>query len=566
MLAHNLWRTDMMKTFLLGLAVAIAQAQAAFSAAPPASKSAAAGTPTKELRVDSGAIRGLVVGDKKDVHVYKGIPYAAPPVGERRWKPPQAAVAWKGVRDCFEFGAACPQKVPALFGSLPEMAIRAPLSEDCLYVNVWTPAEHKSEKLPVLYWIHGGGFVMGAASQPLYDGEELARMGCVVVSINYRLGLFGFLAHPALSQESDAKVSGNYGLLDQIEGLRWVKRNIAAFGGDPERVTIFGESAGGISVLCLMVAPQAKGLFHGAIAQSATGMNIAPLHEARPGQETAEEAGQRSVAACGLTASADARQMRSLAADALVQAAPFEPVSPAGLRLKPLSLRLGPIVDRHLIPDSPNLLFAAGREHAVPLIAGNTKDEMSLFMLTSPMPADQTAYLAKLKDEFGDLAEPLAKAYPAENAKQIRSAIIQLTTDLSFVSESRLVARTHAAAGQKAFRYQFSRGTKRGFLQGLGAHHGAEVAFLFQRAGSRDDEGEKRISRAMGRYWINFAATGNPNGPDLPEWPAYRADAEEVLDFGDNVTVLQSPRNDQLDLIEKVLRATVNNDTKKTQH
>jgi para-nitrobenzyl esterase len=556
----------MVKTFVLGLAVALVPAQAAHSAAAPPYKSRAPGASTPELRIDSGAIRGLIVGDKKDIHAYKGIPYAAPPVGERRWKGPQPAVAWKGVRDCFEFGPACPQKLPALMASFPEMAIHAPYGEDCLFLNVWTPAEHKSEKLPVLYWIHGGGFVMGAASQPLYDGEGLARMGCVVVSINYRLGLFGFLAHPALSQESDAKVSGNYGLLDQIEGLRWVKRNIAAFGGDPERVTIFGESAGGISVLCLMVAPESKGLFHGAIAQSATGMNLASLRDAPPGQETAEQAGQRLVAACGLTASANARQMRSLAPDVLVQAAPFEPVSPAGLRLKPLSLRLGPIVDRHLIPDGPNLLFAGGREHAVPLIVGNTKDEMSLFLLSSPMPVDGKAYLAKLKEEFGDLAEPLARAYPAENAKQIRPAVIQLTTDLSFASESRLIARAHAAAGQKAFRYQFSRGNKRGLLQSLGAHHGAELAFLFQRVGGRDDEGEKRIARDMGRYWIHFAATGNPNGADLPEWPAYRADAEEVLDFGDTVTVLQSPRNDQLDLIEKVLHAAANNDSKKTQH
>jgi para-nitrobenzyl esterase len=257
--------------------------------------------------------------------------------------------------------------------------------------------------------------------------------------------------------------------------------------------------------------------------------------------------------------------MRSLTPDALVQAAPSE-VSSAGLQLKPLSLRLGPIVDRHLIPDRPNLLFAAGRENAVPLIIGNTKDEMSLFMLTSPMPTDVGAYLAKLKEEFGDLAEPLAKAYSAENAKQIRSAVIQLTTDLSFASESRLIARTHSAAGQKTFRYQFSRGSKRGFLQSLGAHHGAELAFLFQRVGDRDDEGEKRISRDMGRYWIHFAATGNPNGPDLPEWPTYRADAEEVLDFGNTVTVLHSLRNDQLDLIEKVLHATANNGTKKAQH
>ena len=214
------------------------------------------------------------------MEVYKGIPYAAPPIGERRWKAPGPLEAWRGTRDCFEFGAACPQITLALFASLPELALRAPLSEDCLYLNVWTPARRKTEKLPVLYWIHGGGYIMGASSQSLYDGEELARLGCVVVSINYRVGLFGFLAHPSLSNESPDHVSGNYGLLDQVEGLRWVKRNIAAFGGDPDRVTIFGESAGGVSVLCLLVSPLSKGLFHGAIAQSIAGMDLARLREA----------------------------------------------------------------------------------------------------------------------------------------------------------------------------------------------------------------------------------------------------------------------------------------------
>jgi para-nitrobenzyl esterase len=553
----------MMTTLLLGVVVSIGQATS--SGENKAGKTAAARTPTSAIRIDSGAVRGLAVGDKKDVHVFKGIPYALAPVGDRRWKPPQPAGTWQGVRDCFEFGAACPQKIPALMASFPEMAIAAPLSEDCLFLNVWTPAERKSEKLPVLYWIHGGGFVMGAASQPIYDGEELARLGCVVVSINYRLGLYGFLAHPALSQESSAKVSGNYGLLDQIEGLRWVKRNIAAFGGDPGRVAIFGESAGGISVLCLMAAPEAGGLFHGAIAQSATGMDLAPLRDAQTGRETAEEAGRRSMSAAGLGASADAGQMRALSSDALLQATPFEPISPNTLQLKPLALRLGPIVDRHVIPDGPNLVFAAGRQHRVPLIIGNTKDEMSLFLLTSPIPADRAAYLAKLKDEFGDLAEPIERAYPGEDSRGIRAAVIQLTTDLSFGSESRLIARAHAAAGQKTFRYQFSRGTKRGFLQNLGAHHGSEIAFLFQHPGGTNKEAERRISQALGRYWINFAATGNPIGSELPPWPAYQGDAEEVLDFGENVTVLSAPRNDQLNLIEKVLHAAATNGGRRAQ-
>jgi para-nitrobenzyl esterase len=540
---------------LLGALVAMSMADEAASKGRAATKSAAGRTPTDELRIDSGAIRGLIAGDKKDIRVYKGIPYAAPPVGEKRWKPPQPPAAWKGVRDCFEFGACCPQKVAPLFGSIPQLALNAPLNEDCLYLNVWTPAKSTTEKLPVLYWIHGGGFVMGAASQPLYEGEELARLGCVVVSINYRLGLFGFIAHPALSQESSDKVSGNYGLLDQIEGLRWVKRNIAAFGGDPSRVTIFGESAGGMSVLSLMVAPQAKGLFHRAIVQSAVVMNLVPLRDAPAGAETAEQAGQRFMMACGLEAAADANKMRGLDAKKLVQASPGEPIPRGALRLKPGQMIVAPVIDGNVIPANPDLLFASGRQHAVPLIIGNTKDEMAIFHMTTNMPADETAYMKKLKDEFGDLGATLATAYPAQDSKQIRAAVIQLTSDLSFVGETRFIARAHSAIGQPTFRYQFSRGTKIGLLQNLGAHHGAEIAFVFQHPAGRDDETEMRISRALGRYWVNFAETGNPSNEGGIAWPVYRADAERFFDFADAVRVLNGDRNQQLDLVDKVMRA-----------
>jgi para-nitrobenzyl esterase len=537
-------------TALVGVALALAPAES------PPPKDRATRTPTPELQIDNGTIRGLVLGDKKDVHVYKGIPYAAPPVGALRWKPPQPVAAWRGVRDCFAFGAACPQNLPLLFSTLPEMALNVPMSEDCLFLNVWTPAERKTDKLPVLYWIHGGGFVLGATSQPLYDGEELARLGCVVVSVHYRLGLFGFLAHPALSQESSEKVSGNYGLLDQVEGLRWVRRNIAAFGGDPQHVTIFGESAGGVSVLCLMVAPSARGLFHAAIAQSAAGMDLARLREAPPGRQSAEQVGTRMIAACGLGASADAEAVRRLDAKALLQAAP-SPESGIGgpLRLAPRTFLVGPTVDGRVLPDKPNLLFAAGRQHAVPLIIGTTKDEMTLLLLGSKMPADEAAYAKQLADDFGDHAGPLAKAYPVSDAKQVRPAVIQLASDMSFIHEARYIARAHAATGQKTFRYQFSQGTPRGFLQSLGAHHGAEVPFLFQRPALRD-ESNQRLSRTMGGYWIAFAATGDPNSPGLPTWPAYRLDTEPMIDFAADVRVLEGYRNDQLDAVEKYLHAT----------
>src|SRR6478609_2408061 len=252
----------------VGLATCVAPAQTHAQTQP------AKQVVTPEIRIHTGVLRGLIVGPKNDICVYKGIPFAAPPVGNLRWNPPRPPHAWQGVRDCFEFGPACPQPSIAPLILMPEMVTNAHLSEDCLYLNIWAPTGRANQKLPVLYWIHGGGFVIGAASQPMYDGEELARLGCVVVSVNYRLGLFGFLAHPALSAESPDHVSGNYGLLDQIEGLGWVRRNIAAFGGDPDRVTVFGESAGGISVDCLMVMPAARGLFHGAIAQSATALTL----------------------------------------------------------------------------------------------------------------------------------------------------------------------------------------------------------------------------------------------------------------------------------------------------
>ena len=553
----------MKKTFVLGVAVAIGYASAVFCAPPTIPKSAAH-KPTSELQIDSGAIRGLVLGDKKDVHAYKGIPYAAPPVGEQRWKAPQPAAAWKRVRDCFNFGAACPQKVPA---SLPASrrwrSTRLSARTACSSTSGLRPSTNPKN------FPFSTGFMAAASSW----GPPLSRCTTAKHSpgwaVSWSRSTIAWACSVSCASGAQPGIgSQGFGQLrlarpdrraslgqTQYRGLRRrprARHDFRRIGGRHQRLVSDGSA-------------EAKGLFQGAVAQSSTGMNLAQLREASAGRESAEQAGQKLITACGLAASADLKKMRSLNAKALLEAAPFAPTSPGALHLKPLSLRLGPIVDQHLIPDSPNALFTAGREHAVPLIIGNTKDEMSLFLTASPMPADRNAYLAKLKEEFGDLAEPLARAYPAENSKEIRAAIIQLTTDLNFASESRFAARAHTAAGQKAFRYQFSRGTKQGFLQSLGAHHGAELGYLFQHVATRNDEREKRIAHDIGRYWINFAATGNPNGAHVPEWPAYRTDAEEVVDFGDKITVLKAPRTDQLDLIDKVLQATTNSDTRKTQ-
>jgi para-nitrobenzyl esterase len=290
------------------------------------------------------------------------------------------------------------------------------------------------------------------------------------------------------------------------------------------------------------------------------------LHEPQGGRVSAEEAGKRMIAACGLPDTADASQLRRLDAQALLKSTSSNEPPPGGEpRLKRLSLVLGPIVDGQAIPDEPDSIFAAGREEAVPLIIGNTKDEMSMFLMLTKMPVDEAAYLKLLKTSFGGLADVIAKAYPAKNAKQIRPTVIQLASDLAFILESRSIARKHSAAGQKTFRYEFARGTRRGFLQFLGAHHGAELAFVFQHPANRDNQIEKRISETMGRYWVNFAASGDPNGAGVPNWPACRAGSDEMVEFADDVKVLSGYRNSQLDAIEKYVQEA-SSVTKKTEN
>lgn len=521
-------------------------------------QTAADRVPGSVVHLDAGDVRGLLLGEARDLATFKGIPYAAPPLGDLRWKPPQPLAPWQGVRDCFEFGPACPQVTLPLTAAMPEMAIGAATSEDCLYLNVWTPADHQGKKLPVLYWIHGGGFVMGAASQPLYDGEALARLGCVVVSINYRLGLLGFLAHPALSAESPDHVSGNYGLLDQIEGLRWVRRNIAAFGGDPDRVAIFGESAGGISVLALMVAPQARGLFHAAIAQSAAAMDFPHLRKpSSADRKSSEQFGQHFIANCGLGETPDVGQMRGLDYRQLLKASSADVGAGPGapLQIKPMALVIGPTVDGQVIPDEPGRIFAEGRENPVPMIIGSTRDEMSLFLVAARFPPDEASYRKMLHIGFAGFADKICDAYPGDNPVQIRASAIQLSTDLAFTSTARFFARAHAHAGQKTWRYLFSRSTRKGFLQLLGAHHGADVAFVFQRPFGTDPQ-EQSMSRSMGQYWLNLAAAGDPKARPLPDWPAYNAKEEPIIEFANGIHVLKAYRNTQLDLIDQFLSSS----------
>jgi para-nitrobenzyl esterase len=506
---------------------------------------------TEVIEIDTGKLRGHVIGEKQDVQVFKGIPFAKPPVGELRWREPSAPDSWQGVRDCFEFGNACPQKGQAMMNAIPQLAINAAQSEDCLYLNVWRPVSAKTEKLPVMVWIHGGGYTMGAASQPLYDGESLARNGVILVSINYRLGPFGFMAHPALSKESSRGVSGNYGILDQIESLRWVKRNIAAFGGDPQRVMIFGESAGGGSVLCLMVSPSAAGLFHAAVAQSAPEMSLASLRSSTGNRSSAEEQGLELVQRFGLTKDATLQQMRQLDANTLTNSSPnLEVDTKLTLDMIGISLPIAPIVDGVVIPALPNSLFAANKAHKVPLVIGNTRDEMTLFLMQTPFPKEVEKYKKIATDNFGELSSEVLAAYPASDAKGIRSAVLQLVGDVVFGSQARYAARLHAKNGNPTYRYIFSCGSKQFPLNLAGAHHGCEIPYLFGMP-VNPNKADERTAEVVQGYWVNLARTGNPNGSGLPEWPKYNLASDILIDIENEVVMRETHRNFQLDTVDK---------------
>lgn len=511
-------------------------------------------TPTEAVQIDAGKVRGLVVGETKDVLAFKGIPYAAAPVGDRRWREPVPPAQWEGVRDCFTFSNASPQRTPALMKAIPQMAINAPTSEDCLYLNVWRPAEPNAKKLPVLVWIHGGGYTMGAASQPIYDGAALARKGVIVVSMNYRLGPFGFLAHPVLSKESSHGVSGNYGILDQIEALRWVQRNIESFGGDPHRVAIFGESAGGGCVLALMVSPLAKGLFQGAIAQSAPEMNLAHLRKSTSHRASAEQVGVELIEKCGLSANPTAEEMRSLDGEMMVKSFPsLEIDRKPELELRGIPLPMAPIVDGYVIPDQPNAVFAAGRENPVPMIIGNTRDEMTMFFVQTPTPKEVAPFYKKIEEDFGPQAAALIQAFPATDEKSIRDAAVHLVSDMVFGAQARHAARLHAKNGYPTYRYVFSRGSKQFPLSAMGAHHACEIAFLFGQPANPDATDKKVVDLIQG-YWIHFADKGDPNGEGLPEWPKLSLEDDTLIEIEDGVTIRKNYRGQQLDAADAFLR------------
>ena len=492
-----------------------------------------------ERRSPSGPVRGYVEGG---IEIYRGIPYARPPVGELRWKEPGAVQPWQKTLSCTEYRASCPQ--PRISDMEGGEGI-GETSEDCLYLNIWSPAKQPKEGLPVMVWIHGGAFMTGAGSQPGYQGTRVAGKGAVVVTFNYRLGPFGFLSHPALSRESANGVSGNYGLYDQIEALRWVRKNIAAFGGDPARVTIFGESAGAMSVGYLLLSPLAKGLFHRAIMESGapTGQrHIMP--GARGSLDQALETGKKLAANLGCAGEKDiAAAMRGKTTDEIMEAARQS----VDFIFRSGGLTFAPVIDGRLLPAPPEELLAKGKYHHVPVLIGTNRDEASVFIrdLTS---AD---YGKWIKAEFRDRSKEIFTSFPVNDEEDMAVSANRFLTALWFTEPARFMARSIAARGGNAYLYHFTHMPRYGLATELGAFHGQEIEFVFGDLASilaTDDD--RALSAAMMDYWTNFARTGDPNRADLIRWPVFDRKTEPYMEFGDMTVVGSGLENKTCDFIE----------------
>jgi para-nitrobenzyl esterase len=491
----------------------------------------------------SGRVRGA---ELDGALAFKGIPFAAPPVGDLRWRPPQPPRAWDGVRACTNFAPACPQPSDMTYGFAYK-----PQSEDCLYLNLWTPGTNGAPR-PVMVWIHGGGNTIGGANSPIYDGRHFAASGVVLVSIQYRLGAFGYLAHPALTAEAKAldgrASSGNYGLMDQIAALQWVQRNIAAFGGDTNRVTIFGESAGAANVTHLMASPLAKGLFHRVIAQSGYfGESTPDLdHDRSPAVKSAHATGLEFGKAMGASGddAAALKALRALPPEKLLSV----PFAIGSLRSggggedgprRPF--RLGPVVDGHVLPEEPGAVWAAGRMHKVPLMAGSLLDDGSVFSRANPI-RKQLGYRLALRTIFGEDADRAREIFPVATDDEVHGAVHRITTILSFRAPARRLVRWMESAGGDAWLYHFARNPRSGRSAREGVFHGLEIGYAFKTLAVLGDATDRAVADDMHRRWTNFATTGDPNrGPDgaaapAPEWPKYAKDSDRHLDFGNRIT------------------------------
>ncbi|MCO5052220.1 MAG: carboxylesterase family protein [Verrucomicrobiae bacterium] len=538
-------RPEMRFTALWLLAAVLSTA----ASAQEAKESRAESTTHPTVRTASGVVRGVAEGD---VSSFKGIPYAAAPVGPNRWRPPQPLSPWEGERDASKFGADCPQRGFGAAGSLRENS-----SEDCLFLNVWKPADAAATaRLPVMVWIHGGAFVFGSGSSPDFSRSQFTRQGVILVTFNYRLGRLGFFAFPALSQEHPEEPKGNYAYMDQIAALKWVQQNIAAFGGDPKNITIFGESAGGVSVHSLLTIPEARGLFHKAISQSGGGRdgvltgrpirqeNADPFYPVSAETIGVNFARKHGIEGADATALA---KLRSLSAAEIVDGG-----QESDGRGGPL-IYSGPILDGKLVVETAESAYAAGRQANVPLIIGSNSAEVPGGFVNARSKPELLSLFGKLSDEAKAVFDP-------NGATDFAEMLTMVNTDKVWAEPARLTARAFATKGAPAYVYLFSyvSPAMRERMR-FGAAHASEIPYVFNNLSGRNGAAvapeDQAVAKLMNTYWANFAKTGDPNGPGLPKWPRYNSSKDELLEFqldGSAVGKLD-PKKARLDVIEKAV-------------
>jgi para-nitrobenzyl esterase len=501
--------------------------------------------PVTLVSVEGGKVEGVI---ENNITVFKGIPFAQPPVGDLRWKAPQPVKKWEGVLKANKFAPACPQMKLKYPGFTPP-----PTSEDCLYLNVWTPAKSSGERLPVMVWIYGGGFAMGATSAPVYSGEGLANMGVIVVSIAYRVGPLGFMAHPELTAEAPNKVSGNYGLLDQIEALKWVQKNIKAFGGDPTKVTIFGESAGAESVSILAASPLTRGLFRGAISES--GGSFSPVKSARVPDcmqqlSGAENLGVEFMKRMGVS---NLSELRKVSPDKWLD----DPMAQMG--------GFWPVVDGYVIAGDQYKLYEEGKYNDVAAIIGTNSDEGSLFVRA--VPPDQ--YLQYVAAHFGPVSDKILKLYPVDSVTGTYRPLADLFRDGVFAWPSWSWAKLQTKTGKaKVFTYYFDEFKKEPMYAGgplpAGAAHGSELVYVFkhleQNPNAKVTDEQKSLSEQMAKYWTNFTKNLDPNGEGLPQWPVFSEDKPTTLYFQGAPHVGPVPNIDKLKGIDEYFNWKRNSD------
>ena len=484
---------------------------------------------TTEVTLATGQLRGST---EAGVTSFKGIPYAAPPVGALRWRDPQPATKWRGIRDATRFAPDCVQGLRVGKEVPPDPSGNA---EDCLYLNIWRPAG-TATKLPVMVWIHGGGFVFGGSSLPVFDGAAYARRGVILVSLNYRLGRFGFFAHPALKAEAPKDIEANYGLADQLAALQWVRSNITAFGGDPENTTLFGESAGGMSVLAMITSPLTNGLFQRSIVQSGLGR---PFKSDTYGEPSLIDGESRGIAFAQLNG------IEGTGPEALTKLRALPPDKVRDIQLDHGRAYSGPVIDGKLVTGIPSDLFTAGGGHRIALIVGATSADLG-----NPESGSLDAAFSR----FGPHAAEARAAYNPEGRGDPAVITREIAMDREMEEPARFIAKTYAVRGLPAFEYRFSYVPAALRAANLGARHSSDNAYVFDTIGGPAhsvDSADQAMSDDMVGYWSNFARTGDPNGPGLPHWPLYNPQSDILMNFTNTgPTAMPDPWKPRLDAVE----------------